>query len=62
MKIIKIREYRKANGYRQSDLAKLLGIKQNTYSRKENGKSRFTIDEIIMLTHIFKVTYDDLLN
>ena len=62
MKIIKIREYRKANGYRQSDLAKLLGIKQNTYSRKESGKSRFTIDEITMLTHIFKVTYDDLLN
>ena len=62
MKIIKIREYRKANGYRQSDLARLLGIKQNTYSRKENGKIRFTIDEITILAHIFRVTYDDLLN
>ena len=60
--MVKIKKYRKLNGYRQEHLAKLLGIKQNTYSRKENGKSRFTIDEITMLTHIFKVTYDDLLN
>ena len=62
MKIIKIREYRKANGYRQSDLAKLLGIKQNTYSDKELGKIQFTQNEIEKLKDIFKVTYDDLLN
>ena len=62
MKMIKIREYRKLNGYRQIDLAKLLGIKQNTYSKKENGLSRFTIDEMKKLKDIFKVTYDDLLN
>lgn len=62
MKMIKIREYRKMNGYRQEDLAKLLGIKQNTYSSKENGKRKFTVDEIIKLKEIFKVTCDDLLN
>ena len=62
MKKIKIINCRKRSGYRQEDVAKLLNIKQNTYSRKESGKSRFTIDEITMLTHIFKVTYDDLLN
>ena len=60
--MIKIREYRKMNGYRQEDLAKLLGIKQNTYSSKENGKRKFTVDEIIKLKEIFKVTCDDLLN
>ena len=62
MKMIKIREYRKLNGYRQEDLAKLLGIKQNTYSKKENGIIRFTVNEIMKLKDIFKVTYDDLLN
>ena len=62
MKTLKVREYRKLNGYRQEDLAKLLNVTQSAYSRKENGKSRFTINEITMLTHIFKVTYDDLLN
>ena len=50
------------NKYRQKDIAKLLGIKQNTYSKKENGLSRFTVDEITILKDIFKVTYDDLLN
>ena len=62
MKMVKIKEYRKLNGYRQEYLAKLLGIKQNTYSNKENGKSKFTIEEITKLKDIFKVTYDDLLN
>ena len=62
MKTLKVREYRKLNGYKQEDLAKLLRVTQSAYSRKENGKIRFTIDEITMLTHIFKVTYDDLLN
>ena len=62
MKITKIKQYRKLNKYRQEDLAKILGIKQNTYSKKENGISKFTVDEITILKDIFKVTYDDLLN
>ena len=62
MKITKIKQYRKLNKYRQEDLAKILGIKQNTYSKKENGISKFTVDEITILKDIFKVTYDDLLS
>ena len=62
MKTLKVREYRKLNGYKQEDLAKLLRVTQGAYSRKENGKRGFTIDEITMLKDIFKVTYDDLLN
>ena len=62
MKTLKVREYRKLNGYKQEDLAKLLSMTQSAYSRKENGKRGFTIDEITMLKNIFKVPYDDLLN
>ena len=62
MKTLKVREYRKLNGYKQEDLAKLLSMTQSAYSRKENGKRSFTINEITMLKNIFKVTYDDLLN
>ena len=62
MKTLKVREYRKLNGYRQEDLAKLLSMTQGAYSRKENGKRSFTINEITILKNIFKVTYDDLLN
>ena len=62
MKTLKIKEYRKLNGYKQEDIAKLLSVTQSAYSRKENGKRGFTLNEITILKDIFKVTYDDLLN
>ena len=59
---MKIKEYRKNKGYTQKEIALMLGIKQNTYSDKELGKSKFTIDEVKKLKEILEVTYDDLLN
>ena len=49
-------------GYTQREIAELLGIKQNTYSDKERGKTKFTIDEVKLIKELFKVTYDDLLS
>ena len=57
-----IKEYRVKMGYTQEQIAKLLNIKQNTYSNKENGKRAFTIDEIRKLKRILNTTYDELLN
>ena len=62
MKTLKVREYRKLNGYKQEDLAKLLSMTQSAYSRKENGKRGFTTSEITKLKEFFKVSYDDLLS
>lgn len=59
---MKIKEYRTIKGYTQREIAELLGIKQNTYSDKELGKSKFTIDEVKLIKELFKVTYDDLLS
>ena len=59
---MKIKEYRIIKGYTQRELAEILGIKQNTYSDKERGKTNFTIDEIKIIKELFSVTYDDLLN
>ena len=59
---MKIKEYRTIKGYTQKEIAELLGIKQNTYSDKELGKSKFTIDEVKLIKELFKVTYDDLLS
>ena len=59
---MKIKEYRIVKGYTQREIAELLGIKQNTYSDKERGKTKFTIDEIIAIKELFEVTYDDLLS
>ena len=60
--IVKVKEYRVKYSYTQNDFAELLGIKQNTYSDKERGKTKFTIDEIIAIKELFEVTYDDLLS
>ena len=59
---MKIKEYRIIRGYTQRELAEILGIKQNTSSDKERGKTNFTIDEIKIIKELFSVTYDDLLN
>ena len=59
---MRIKEYRIIKGYTQKELAEILGIKQNTYSDKERGKTNFTIDEIKIIKELFNTTYDDLLS
>ena len=59
---MKIKEYRIIKWYTQKELADILGIKQNTYSDKERGKTNFTIDEIKIIKELFNTTYDDLLS
>ena len=59
---MRIKEYRIIKGYTQRELAEILGIKQNTYSDKERGKTNFTIDEIKIIKELFNVTYEDLLS
>ena len=59
---MKIKEYRIIKGYTQRESAEILGIKQNTYSDKERGKTNFTIDEIKIIKELFNTTYDDLLS
>ena len=59
---MKIKEYRIIRGYTQRELAEVLGIKQNTYSDKERGKTNFTIDETKIIKELFNTTYDDLLS
>ena len=59
---MKIKEYRIIKGYTQRELAEILGIKQNTYSDKERGKTNFTIDEIKIIKELFNTTSDDLLS
>ena len=59
---MKVKEYRIKYSYTQREFAELLGIKQNTYSDKERGKTKFTIDEIKLIKKLLEVTYDDLLS
>lgn len=57
---MKVKEYRKLKGYTQEELAEKLGIKQNTYSEKENGKRGFNVKELLMLEVILEASISEL--
>lgn len=59
---LKIKEYRIIKGFTQHEMANLLNISQKTYSAKETGKRKFTIEEIKEIKKILQVSYDELLD
>lgn len=50
----KVLGYRKMFKLNQDEVSEVLGIGQNTYSYKENGKAPFTVVEAKKLTLLFK--------
>ena len=56
-----IRNLRVDHGYSQTDIAKLLNIKQNTYSQYEVGALRYPVDALITLADFYHVSVDYLL-
>lgn len=42
-------------GYSREDVAKQLHLSVSGYAKKENGKSKFYIDEIVLLSDLFRV-------
>ena len=56
-----IRSLRVDSGYSQTDIAKLLNIKQNTYSQYEIGVLRYPVDVLIKLADFYGVSVDYLL-
>ncbi|MBR2337593.1 MAG: helix-turn-helix transcriptional regulator [Clostridia bacterium] len=58
---MKLKELREENNISQTDLAKILNIKQNTYSQYETGKRQLPIDTLIKLAKFYKTTTDYIL-
>lgn len=56
-----IKKYRKANNMSQEELAQKLDVSRQSISLWENGQSQPTIDNIVALTKIFGISYDELL-
>lgn len=54
MKNYTLKSLRAKKGLRQKDIAQLLNMPVSTYSGKENGERKFTVDEAIILSDIFK--------
>ena len=57
----RLKEKRKNKKLTQKELAEQLGIKQNTYSDWERGKTQPNLDYLTKLANILETTTDDLL-
>lgn len=55
-----LKKYRLEKGFKQRELASILGMKQNTYSDKENMKSAITLDEAFTLEKVLGVPIQEL--
>lgn len=49
----KVRKLREENGFKQEDIAEVLENSVSTYSKKENGKLRFSLEDAIKLSSFF---------
>ena len=56
-----IRNLRIDGGYSQTEIAKLLNIRQNTYSQYEIGVLRYPVDVLMKLADFYGVSVDYLL-
>ncbi len=54
----RIKEVRKASGYTQVEVAKIMYMTQQQYSRFENGVFELSYDQIIKLCKLFDVSAD----
>ena len=57
-----LRAIREDNDLRQSDIAKVLNVSQNTYSQYETGVIALTAEVLIKLADYYNVSVDYLLD
>lgn len=58
---MRLKDLREDHDLTQSELAKLLHIKQNTYSQYENGQRQIPISCLIVLARYYKTSTDYIL-
>ena len=54
----RLKELRKKKGLKQQEIAELLGVKRNTYSDWENGKTEPSFENLIKLADLLEVSLD----
>lgn len=57
----RLKDLREDNDYKQIDIAKILNMTQQQYSKIENGITEITADRLIKLSIIYDVSVDYLL-
>jgi transcriptional regulator with XRE-family HTH domain len=56
-----IRILRNLNELSQENIAYELGLSQSQYSRRENGVIEFSVSEILKLSKLFNVSYEEII-
>lgn len=59
--VLKLRELREDRDLKQSEIGKILNKSQQGYAHLENGKARFTIEDLIKLCIFYGVSADYIL-
>lgn len=59
--VMKLRELREDRDLKQSEIGKILNKSQQGYAHLENGKARFTIEDLIKLCIFYGVSADYIL-
>lgn len=54
----RLKDLREDNDYKQSDIAKILNITQQQYSKIEKGITEITADRLIILSSLYNVSID----
>lgn len=58
---LRLKIIRKVNNYSQTNIAKILGITQRTYSKYETGELSLKIEQLATLSNFYKLTTDYIL-
>ena len=58
---MRLRKFRKENGYSQSHIANVLGIERSTYTYYETGKTVPVIFDLMRLADLYDISMDSLL-
>lgn len=56
-----LKKYRKIHGLTQDDIAKYLNISRQSVSKWENGKSYPDLDNLLLLSKLYKITINELM-
>lgn len=49
-----IKEFRQSLGLKQEDIAAIIQVSKVNYSKKENGKVKFSLNEAFLISNHFK--------
>lgn len=58
---MRLKELREERNIKQTNIAKVLQIRQNTYSQYENGQRQLPVDILIQLAEFYHVSTDFIL-